>query len=128
MNKTADKYIEHTGDDLWNFDIVANPGFENINHIHPLKQQDTARFIEAVKNDRHILAVIIFGSAVRFDCHSLSDLDILVVRDDDELKIGSNLDGIESDLDIIFSSKLGKRLEKEIARTGVIVYRRNEDV
>ena len=128
MSESADKYVRHAGENLWNFDVVVSPGFENISHIHPLKQRDTARLIEAVKNDRHILAVIVFGSAVRFDCNSHSDLDVLLVRDDDELTISAALDGIESEMDIIFSSRLGKRLEEEIARTGVVVYRRKEDV
>ncbi len=128
MSGAADRYIRHNGENLWNFEIVAEPGYENVSHIHPLKQRDTARLIDAVKCDRHILAVIVFGSAVRFDCHSRSDLDVLVVRDDDKLTIDGALDKVESELDIIFSSRLGKRLEDEIARTGVVVYRRKEDV
>ncbi|WP_300659350.1 nucleotidyltransferase domain-containing protein [uncultured Acetatifactor sp.] len=74
------------------------------------------------------MAVIVFGSAVRFDCHSRSDLDVLVVRDDRQLAIDGSLDEVSSELDIIFSSHLGSRLKEEIAQTGVVVYRRNRDV
>lgn len=131
MKKAVNDYIQHTGENLWDFEVVSQPNItevENINRIHPLKQRDVNCLVESVKNDCHILGVIVFGSAVRFDCHSQSDLDILIVRDDKELRIDSSLEDINSELDIIFSSRLGVRLEKEIAQTGVIVYRRKEDV
>ncbi len=122
MKKIADRYISHTGENLWNFEVILDSEVENINHIHPLKQRDVDRIAKAAQKDSHIKAIIVFGSAVRFDCHSGSDLDFLVVRDDDKLRIDSSLDEIESELDIIFSSRLGKRLEEEIARTGVVIY------
>lgn len=124
----TEAYIHHNGENLWDFEVVAGPDVENINHIHPLKQLDVGCFVEAVKKDPHILGVIVFGSAVRFDCHSGSDLDLLVVRDDEKLQIEGPLDQVKSEMDLIFSSRLGERLEKEIARTGVVVYRRGEDV
>ena len=40
------------------------------------------------------------------------------------MTITGTLENVQSDVDIIFSSKLGDRLKKEIAQTGVIVYRR----
>ncbi len=128
MSTVADEYIKHSGENLWNFELLPNIHYENSSHIHPLKQRDVARLIECVKRDEHILAVIVFGSAVRFDCHSQSDLDVMVVREDDDLKIDSCLDEIDSELDIIFSSRLGSRLKEEIGKTGVIVYRRGKDV
>ena len=66
----------------------------------------------------------VFGSAVRFDCHSMSDLDVLIVRDDQQIRIDASLSNIQSELDLIFHSKLGERLKKEIQRTGVVVFRR----
>ncbi len=128
MGKMLDEYIKHNGENLWDFEVLPGVDFENDNRIHPLKQRDVMRLVEAVKMDEHILAVIVFGSAVRFDCHSQSDLDVLVVREDELLKISSSLDKVESELDIIFSSRLGNRLGEEIAQTGVIVYRRDKDV
>ena len=128
MGKIVEQYIKHDGRNLWDFEIVSQPGYENVNRIHPLKQRDVGRFIKAIEHDCHILAVIVFGSAVRFDCHSRSDLDVLVVRDDRQLAIDGSLDEVSSELDIIFSSHLGSRLKEEIAQTGVVVYRRNGDV
>lgn len=124
----TEDYIKHNGENLWDFEVVSQSCAENINRIHPLKQRDVGAFVEAVRKDPHVMGVIVFGSAVRFDCHSGSDLDVLVIRDDGEIRIDGPLEKIESDLDIIFSSRLGKRLENEIAQTGVIVYRRNQDV
>ncbi len=128
MAEVAENYIRHNGENLWDFEIVSQWTYENVNRIHPLKQRDVGRLIEAVKKDMHIQAVIVFGSAVRFDCHSGSDLDVMIIRDDRKFAIDSPLDGIESEMDIIFSAHLGSRLEEEIAKTGVIVYRREENV
>lgn len=128
MHKAAEEYIRHNGENLWDFEIVSEMDFENRNHIHPLKQRDVGRLVEAVKRDAHILAVIVFGSAVRFDCNSQSDLDVLIVRDDKELKIESSLENINSELDIIFNTRLGERLREEIAQTGVVVFRREQNV
>ena len=123
-----EQYISHNGENLWDFEVVACPDVENINHIHPLKQKDVGYFVESVKKEPHILGVIVFGSAVRFDCHSGSDLDLLVIRDDEELRMEGSLDQIKSELDLVLSFRLGERLKKEIARTGVVVYRRGEHV
>ena len=115
---------EHNGNNLWNFEVLSNLQYENVNHIHPLKQKDVFNLIKAVKKDLHITGLIIFGSAVRFDCWSGSDLDILIIRDDSHLRIDAPLSNVKSETDIIFSSRLGDRLKKEIRNTGVIVFRR----
>ena len=128
MGKNIQEYIHHHGENLWDFDILFNLDYENVNHIHPLKQKDVAALITAVKEDPHVIGIIVFGSAIHFNCHSASDLDVLIIKDDTRLGIDACLDQIESDLDIIFYTKLGERLKNEIAKTGVIVYRRDNDV
>ncbi len=124
MDTRIDSYISHNGNNLWNFEVLSNLQYENVNHIHPLKQKDVFNLIKAVKKDIHITGMIIFGSAVRFDCWSGSDLDILIIRDDSQLRIDAPLSNVKSETDIIFSSRLGDRLKKEIGNTGVIVFRR----
>lgn len=124
MNTSVDSFISHKGEDLWDFEIVTDVQYENVNHIHPLKQRDVFLLIQDVRKDSHIIGIIVFGSAVRFDCHSGSDLDVLLIRDDSQLRIDASLSEIQSELDIIFHSKLGERLKKEIQKTGVIVFRR----
>ena len=119
----VNKYIHHDNKNLYDFEIVIEDSFYNANRIHPLKQHDTLTFIQQASLDSNIKGIIVFGSAVRFDCNSYSDLDILIIRDDDKLTIENGaLDQVNSELDIIFSSKLGPRLAEEIANTGVIVY------
>ncbi len=128
MNMEVDSYISHNGEDLWDFEVPLNLQYENVNHIHPLKQKDVFLLIQAIQKDPHIIGVIVFGSAVRFDCHSMSDLDILIIRDDPQLRVDAPLSEIQSELDIIFHSKLGERLKQEIQKTGVVVFRRNDHV
>lgn len=124
MKTTVDTFVSHNEDDLWDFEIVSDLQYENVNRIHPLKQRDVSLLIQDIQNDPHITGMIVFGSAVRFDCHSMSDLDVLIVRDDQQIRIDASLSNIQSELDLIFHSKLGERLKKEIQKTGVIVFRR----
>ena len=123
MDNRVDSFISHKGEHLWDFEIVTDEKYENVNHIHPLKQKDVLSLIQDVRKDPHIIGIIVFGSAVRFDCHSRSDLDVLIIRDDLQLKIDASLSEIQSELDIIFYSKLGEHLKKEIQQTGVLVHR-----
>lgn len=122
MKDIFHEYIHHNGENLWDFEVLSDLNYNNVNHIHPLKQHDVARLISAAKKDSHILGIIVFGSAVRFDCHSLSDLDVLVIRDDSKIQFNASLDQVQSELDMIFNAKLGERLKEEIANTGVLVY------
>lgn len=128
MDTNIDSYISHDEDTLWDFEVLPGLKYENVNHIHPLKQRDVFALIKATEKDSHIIGIIVFGSAVRFDCHSQSDLDILIIRDDSSLSINSSLSEVKSELDIIFHTKLGSRLREEISKTGVIVFRRESHV
>ncbi len=122
--KKVTEYISHTDDVLWDFEVVTDDLFFNVNRIHPLKQDDVAKLVRCIRSDTQVAGLIVFGSAVRFDCHSGSDIDILVIRDDDKQILNCNLSEVKSNLDIIFHTKLGVRLADEIARTGVVVYER----
>ena len=124
MNFVTDEYVKHNGENLWDFEVLDGCDFINVNHIHPLKQRDIAALTRILCYDAHIREAIVFGSSVRFDCNSASDLDVLVVRDDDKMRIDAPLDEICSEMDVIFASRMGDRLRDEIARTGVPVYRR----
>lgn len=124
MEAVSKCYISHNGENLWDFEVLDGCEFLNANHIHPLKQHDISLLTRLLREDEHIIEAIVFGSSVRFDCHSASDIDLLIVRDDKEKKIEVSLDEIKSEMDIIFASHLGDRLRKEIGQTGVLVYRR----
>lgn len=108
----------------WDFDIVIEDTFENVNCIHPLKQRDVLEIVRAAEKDNHVKEVIVFGSSVRFDCNSYSDIDIFVDRDDKVIKSPVDYDKVQSDVDIIFSWKCGLTLLTEIKNTGVVVFRR----
>lgn len=43
MAKLAERYIRHNGENLWDFEIVSQRIYENVNRIHPLKQRDVGR-------------------------------------------------------------------------------------
>ncbi|MCD8012493.1 MAG: nucleotidyltransferase domain-containing protein [Lachnospiraceae bacterium] len=124
MELSSDEYIRHNGENLWDFEVLDGCEFPNVNHIHPLKQRDIMKLTQLVREDEHIMQVIVFGSSVRFDCHSASDIDLLIVRDDNQRRIDVSLDEISSEMDILFASHLGERLRREIGQTGVPVYRR----
>ncbi|MCD7922232.1 MAG: nucleotidyltransferase domain-containing protein [Clostridiales bacterium] len=126
MESIGEQYIKHNGENLWDFEIVDGCDSLNINHIHPLKQRDVSALSRLFVYDSHIRAAIVFGSSVRFDCHSASDLDLLIVRDDDQMRIDVPLDSISGEMDILFASHLGDRLRKEIEQTGVLVYCRDD--
>ncbi|MCD7865890.1 MAG: nucleotidyltransferase domain-containing protein [Clostridiales bacterium] len=127
MELAGEQYICHNDENLWDFEILDGCESMNMNHIHPLKQRAVSALIRLLAYDSHVRAAIVFGSAVRFDCHSASDLDLLIVRDDDQMRIDAPLESIPGEMDILFASHLGDRLRREIARTGVLVYSRDDD-
>lgn len=110
-------------DKLWDFEIVIDDLYKNVNHIHPLKQKDILQIVKCAENTDDIDFVIVFGSAVRFDCSSLSDIDILVkkrTKTYDFILPGN----IVSDVDVIYEWRADERLLEEIRKTGVFVYKK----
>ena len=125
---SVDDFVNDNSANLWTFPVKEGCDFENAFHIHPLKQCDAKRFVDDIRNDSDINGVIAFGSAVRFDCNSGSDLDLLIVRKDDKKDIRADITDVDGELDLIFSSGVGDRLKDEIKATGVVIYRRQTDV
>lgn len=108
----------------WDFDVIIDEEYQNINCIHPLKQKDVLEIVKSAEQDKHVQEIIVFGSSVRFDCNSYSDIDILVTRDDDLIKTPVDYSKVKSDVDTIYRWKCGKVLLSEIESTGVVVFRR----
>lgn len=115
----------NSNDNLWDFEIVAEELFKNINHIHPLKQNDILKIVKNTACMPDVEYIIVFGSSVRFDCNSLSDIDILVKSNRDSYEF-SLPDDINSDVDVIHYWRADDRLLEEIANTGVLVYSKEE--
>ncbi len=111
-------------DNFWDFDVVIDQSYLNVNRIHPVKQAGVYHFIECAKQDPCIHYIIVFGSSVRFECMNRSDIDFLIVRDDDKIRIDAQVCGIGSETDILFDSVIDSQFRTIIVNTGVVVYRR----
>ena len=46
MLTTVDAFVSHNGDNLWDFEVISDIPYENVNRIHPLKQRDVALLIQ----------------------------------------------------------------------------------
>ncbi len=105
----------------------ATKDYEGVNYIHPLKQRDVERLVDAVKKVPEIKAVVIFGSATEYRCTELSDIDALFVgrptRPIDFMPLDAT-----SEFDVHYWDGVpkGSLLEQEILRDGVVVYEASE--
>ena len=108
----------------WDFEVVIEESYMNINCIHPLKQRDLCEIVKVAEQDEHIKEIIVFGSSVRFDCNSYSDIDIYVRRDGKLFKSPVDYDKVQSDVDVIYNHTCGQKLFNEITQTGVTIFRR----
>ncbi len=66
MVTSVDSYISHHGEHLWDFEILSDFQYENVNRIHPLKQRDVL-----IIRDDSLLKIDASLSEVR------SELDII---------------------------------------------------
>ena len=48
MNTNVDSFISHKGEHLWDFEVVSDVQYENVNHIHPLKQKEVFSLIQKI--------------------------------------------------------------------------------
>lgn len=106
----------------WDFEVLPNVNFKNCNRIHPLKQLELQKLIDASAHDKGIDAIVVFGSATQFRCNSKSDIDMVIFRNDNKKYYPDAFDVTTSELDVFF--EVGDRLKKILYEYGVIVYRR----
>lgn len=106
----------------WDFEVLPNVNFKNCNRIHPLKQLELQKLIDASAYDKGIDAIVVFGSATQFRCNSKSDIDMVIFRNDNKKYYPDAFDATTSELDVFF--EVGDRLKKILYEYGVIVYRR----
>ena len=106
----------------WDFEVLPNVNFKNCNRIHPLKQLELQKLIDASAYDKGIDAIVVFGSATQFRCNSKSDIDMVIFRNDNKKYYPDAFDVTTSELDVFF--EVGDRLKKILYEYGVIVYRR----
>ena len=84
---------------MWDFPVVDNINFPNVNRIHPLMQRNVAKLYNELKSDENIERVILYGSALDFRCNSNSDIDLYIEKYNTDLKVKS-LPDLECEIDI----------------------------
>jgi predicted nucleotidyltransferase len=125
MRSEVTKYVDTQNENLWDFDVLSGVTFMNANRIHPLKQREINEIIYRLKEDIHVIGLIIFGSATEFRCTSRSDIDMFVVRDDNRAELDADIFDLPSEQDILFNKNVGARLKKVLWEHGVLVYERS---
>lgn len=118
--------VNETNDNLWTFEILPGVSFLNCEHIHPLKQREIQQLVNACKTDTGIDELIIFGSSVEFRCSSKSDIDCVLIRNDNKKSVPDVFFEINSEVDVFLD--VFSRLKSTLYEHGVLVYRRNSDV
>ena len=135
---TTEEYLEARKSKDWKFNkVVSDDSFLNVNRVHPIKQRQVKKIVEAAKNDEYVNKIIIFGSSIRYDCDITSDLDICIDWKEDcydnngVLKAFThNMRKIVSDVtdgnsDVVNYEYLEGTLIKDAVMEGVVVYEYN---
>lgn len=103
---------------------VKNP-YRNVEHIHPLMQDDVERILDQLRLCPCVKRVTVFGSSTTTACNPWSDIDIFVEGclehfPHPKLRVASGIDvlddeAVECDPDFI----------RKVKRDGVVVYERD---
>lgn len=108
---------------FWNMDGVT---FPNARYVHPLKQRDIQNIYDQLIQDKNITLLVVFGSSVDFRCHSESDIDLYMERNDKE-RYPKLEYSFQSDIDRIYDIQdFSKGLGKSIAEEGIVLFDRRE--
>ena len=135
---TTKEYLKARKSREWKFNSIVNSdSYENVNKIHPIKQELVKKIVEAAKADRYVTKIIIFGSATRYDCDITSDLDICIdwIKDcyDSEGVLNSFTNNMRKFISLSSKGKAdvvnfgyieGTDIE-EAVKEGVVVYEHN---
>ena len=103
------------------FKVVRKKKFKNIDHIHPIQQENIERILEVLKTFNSVKKVVVFGSSVTSRCTYDSDIDLYVELTKDENVKKYN---IETPVDFWTNYNVEPSIMEEINRTGVVVYDR----
>lgn len=90
------------------------------------------KLVEDAKNDRDVLAVILFGSEARGEARAESDVDVCIVVEDRRLDtLGQSQKRIaylaSYDLDIQIFQQIPLHLRVRVLREGKVLFCRDED-
>lgn len=109
------------------YNIDENSMFPAIRQIHPLMQKPVSELIDYCRELRTVDKIIVFGSSIRRDCNSYSDLDIYVEGSD--IRKVYNFESSENiDIDVLCPAIVskGSSLERDILE-GIVVYAKEVD-
>ena len=108
---------------MWK-NTLKDSSFLNVKYIFPLKQKAVYEMIQTCKKEPNVEKLIIFGSSVTSACNPWSDIDAYF-----EIKEPMNNLPLEKytnqDWDRWSNFSVDENLKKEIMKTGVVVYDRN---
>lgn len=102
----------------------ANMLFQNIEYVHPLKQEDIYKIITAWQPDKNVKKIVIFGSAVRFNCNSYSDIDLYAELEDPNRIPKIPYSKVMSEVDLLYDVPKESNIWKSISRDGIVVFER----
>lgn len=99
--------------------------FQNVKYIFPLKQKAIYEMIKICKNEPNVEKLIIFGSSVTSACNPWSDIDAYFEIKEPMNNLPLEKKYTNQDWDRWSNFSVDESLKKEILKTGVVVYDRN---
>lgn len=85
---------------------------QSLSHLAPNEQAATVEYVARIRGrfPEHILAVMLFGSKARGDADAESDIDLLVLVDEESGEFRSNLWRIASDVSLEYNVVISARV------------------
>ena len=104
------------------FKVINKNRYKNIEHVHPIQQENVGKIVNALMDYETVKKIIIFGSSVTPKCNYQSDLDVYVELDKEE-----NVKTYDVDVPVDFwtNFNVDPKMLEEIKMKGVVVYDRN---
>ena len=109
------------------FPVTVSTECKTIGNIYPQKQRQVSEIYDLAKRFPIIRRIIVFGSSVREDCRTDSDLDLCVDADvSDGMQVFEMQKAIGEicgwNCDILMYVNLGNSLRETVRREGVVIY------
>lgn len=85
---------------------------QSLSHLTPNEQAATVEYVARIRSrfPEHVLAVMLFGSKARGDADAESDIDLLVLVDEESGEFRSNLWRIASDVSLEYNVVISARV------------------
>lgn len=103
--------------------VCIKEPFQNCECIYPIQQSRVKELIRILSSDENVKRILIFGSSITDHCHIDSDVDVYIELMKD--KACSVREYLDFAYDLWTNYSVDERLQREILKTGVPVYERN---